>query len=173
MFDRIYAYRKADKQRGVTGETVHLFVFRTTKRRCIIFEAHEFSTCPLMVVKFFDKAHKLSDKRFSLLNGSNEAGSIIRTALEIMLELYKSNPFLSFAFMGAPDEDGDLRETRRFRIYREMLKRLFSDLDFQHIQQKEKSLYVLLNRNYCGTQPERQNDIFSTLANHYPEAKPE
>ena len=169
MFDKFFSFRLADKKSNAAGFTVHLFVFRTPRKRAIIFEAHLHERCPLAVVKFYDKAHRLSDNPFSLMSGSHEAAPTIRTAVEIMLYLVRENPLLSFAFIGAADPDGDTKETRRFRIYRGMLYRLFSEQYFQHLQMPGNSLYILLNRVYIDTNPGGQEVIFATLQDIYPE----
>ncbi len=172
MFDKFFPFRLADKKSNPAGFTVHLFVFRTPKKRTILFEAHLHECCPLAVVKFYDKAHRLSDNPFSLVSGSHEAAPTIRTAVEIMLHLLRENPLLSFAFMGAADPEGDTKETRRFRIYRGMLYRLFSEQYFQHLQMPRNSLYIMLNRAYLDLSPDGQEVIFTTLQDTYPEVKP-
>jgi len=168
MFDTVYPFRKTNKESGEMGSTIHRFVFRTPKRRCIIFEGHFFEAEQLAVVKFYDKAHSLSANRFSLMNHSHEAAQIIRTAVEIVLRLYADNPFLSFAFMGASDTSSNF-ETRRFRIYRAMLYRLFTEQAFQHLQNPQNSLYIMLNRVYCESNKDAQANIFKILASIYPE----
>lgn len=171
MFDKVYPFRIVNHQRGEAGTTTHLFVFRTPKGRDIIFEAHLHDACPLAVVKFYDKAHRLSKHRFSLMNGSHEAATSIRTAIEIMLHLYHKNPYLSFAFMGAPDLKGNKIETRRFRIYRDLLVRLFSEQEFLHLMDPNRSLYVMSNRAFCESKAGNQEIIFQTLTSTYPEMK--
>lgn len=171
MFDKVYPFRKVNDQRGEVGTTTHLFVFTTPKGRDIIFEAHVHDSCPLAVVKFYDKAHRLSKNRFNLMNGSHEAATSIRTAIEIMLHLYETNPYLSFAFMGAADLETSNVETRRFRIYRDVLVRLFSEQEFQHVMNPRKSLYIMCNRAYCESKEDGQATLFQTLSSTYPEMK--
>jgi hypothetical protein len=172
MFDTSYPYSLKGKQRSKAGElgaVVHLFAFRTPQKRCIIVEIHLFDAQPIAIVKFFDKAHRLSPKRFSLLSSTNEAAPIIRTAVNVMLSFYKDDPYISFAFMGAPDANGNIQKSKRFRVYAGMMKRLFSDLEFRHLQREDRSLYILLNRNYCDNKSDASKDIFDLLSMAYPD----
>ena len=86
-----------------------------------------------------------------------------------MLDFIIQNPYISFAFAGAPDRDGNMNNNKRFRVYRGVMQRLISDLDFEHLQRPDRSLYILLNRNYCYQQPEAAGAIFDVLKNAYPE----
>lgn len=184
MFDTLYNYLPKGNRKGELGKTVHLFAFRTPRKRQIIVEIHEHDSQPIAIVKFFDKAHRLSEKRFSLMNkrfklnedekielekDAREAAPIIRTAIQIMLDFYKRNPFLSFAFMGAPDEDGNADNNKRFRVYSGVMKRLFSDVEFEHLQRQDRSSYILLNRSYCYKQPHAAGEIFKLLETAYPD----
>lgn len=169
MFDTSYDYLLKGKRKGELDKTVHLFTFRTTRNRQIIVEMHEHAAHPVVIVKFFDKAHRLSLNRFSLMSSSSEAPRIIRTAIQVMLDFHQQNPFLSFAFMGAPDANGNLDNNKRFRVYKGVMQRLFSDLEFEHLQNPKRSLYILLNRNYCYRQPEAPGEIFKLLKTAYPD----
>lgn len=169
MFDSFYPYLLKSKRKGEHDETVHLFSFTTKKQRQIIVEMYEHSVHPVAIIKFFDKAHRLSKKRFSLMSSSEEAPKIIRTAIQVMVDFYKLNPYLTFAFAGAPDVDGNLNNNKRFRVYKGVMNRLFSDLEFEHLQMQERSLYILLNRNYCHEKPEVATEIFNLIATCYPD----
>ncbi len=70
--------------------------------------------------------------------------------------------------MGASDTSSNF-ETRRFRIYRAMLYRLFTEQAFQHLQNPQNSLYIMLNRVYCESNKDAQANIFKILASIYPE----
>jgi hypothetical protein len=172
MFERKYSYSLRTKKKEQVGELtriVHLFRFTTSSNRKIITEAHLFDEHPLVVIKFFDKNHRLSSNRFSLMSSSNEASAIIRTVIEIMLDFHRKNPYISFAFMGAPDSDGNLNNNKRFRIYKGIMSRLFSNVSFEHLQLEVKSLYILLNRDYCNNKQECSQGIFDLLAMSYPD----
>ncbi len=100
MFDKFFPFRLADKKSSSAGFKVHLFVFRTPKKRTIIFEAQLHERCPLAVIKFYDKAHRLSDNPFSLMNGSHEAAPTIRTAVEIYAALIAGKSAAIFRVYG-------------------------------------------------------------------------
>lgn len=169
MFETFYPYIPKGKREGELNKTIHLFSFKTPRNRQINVEIHEHLVHPIAIIKFYDKAHRLSPRRFSIMSKSGEAPQIIRTAIQIMLDFIKKNPYLSFAFAGAPDDDGNLIDNKRFRVYKGVMKRLFSDLEFEHLQNRDRSLYILLNRHYCQGNSEAAREIFKMLETAYPE----
>jgi len=179
MFDHAYSYKFVGKEKGEDGSYVaHLFRFKTRQNRTIIFRAEVFDNPhPIVVVKFFDKAHRLSEKRFSLLTNTGGFGSIVATCINIMFkDLVGSNPYLSFAFMGAPKPkelaQKRLHNTQRFRLYALLMKRKFTPLHYQHAIMETYSCYLILNRDYCEDKPAAVEEMLEALKKTYPnEAK--
>lgn len=81
---------------------VHLYRFDVTKRQIIMVEVHQFVKHPICVIKFYDRDDRNSENRFTKLTNKGNFKPIFRTCINIMLELRTQNPFLSFAFIGAP-----------------------------------------------------------------------
>ena len=108
MFDKCFEFQYKTNKIERIGESdvkVHLLTFRTSKNRVIIVNVHEHQEHSLYVLKFFDKNHRLSDNKFSLLTADGEAPAIINTNIAILQYFYKQNPYASFAFMGAPTQE--------------------------------------------------------------------
>lgn len=65
-----------------------------------------------------------------------------------MLYFYRKNPFATFAFMGANSIfELNRKNTRRFKIYRQIMENLFSVITFNHLIYEDESAYVLLNKD--------------------------
>lgn len=179
MFDYVYSYNFAGKEKGEDGSYVaHLFRFKTRQNRTIIFRAEVFDDPhPIVVVKFFDKAHRLSEKRYSLLTNTGGFGSIVWTCINIMFkDLVDGNPYRSFAFIGAPKpkevEQKKMANTHRFRLYANLMKRKFTPLRYQHTIMETCSCYLILNRDYCEDKPAAMAEMLEALKKTYPnEAK--
>ena len=98
-------------------------------------------------LKFFDKANKLSDNKFSLRTSTFEPRTIFYTLFNIMLDVLKKDPKASFFFIGANDEkDEPGVATRRFRVYVRFVLSTIGDEVFKHYRVNDLSLYILLNR---------------------------
>jgi hypothetical protein len=119
---------------------------------------HEHKEQSLYVLKFFDKNHRLSDNKYSLMTADGEASAIINTNIAILQYFYKQNPYASFAFMGAPTapeiaENTKLNRhsaynTKRFRLYRRIMSLFFNPARFLHVQNKQCSAYLIANRDF-------------------------
>ena len=145
---------------GESDVKVHLLTFRTSKNRTIIVRVHEHKEHSLHVLKFFDKNHRFSNNKYSLLNSDGEASAIINTNIAILLYFYQKNPFASFAFMGAPTQEEAEKnsqtkkhfahDTKRFRLYRRIMSLFFNPVRFAHIQNPLCSAYLIANRDYLN-----------------------
>ena len=96
----------------------HLYNFRASKRRYIaVVEEYEFQ---VFIVKFFPVSHKLSDKKYNVIFNDYDAPRVIRTCINIMLDMLAEKPLASFGFIGANtiingESEGETN-TQRFRI---------------------------------------------------------
>lgn len=181
MFDKVNPLRKTSiRTEPGPAIRVHSFSSRPRKGRTVIYEAHELSDAPAFAVKFFDKRHRQSPNRFNLLLKYDEktpfvvadAPSIIRTGIQVMLNLLAKNPYLSFGFMGAALPGEDQANTKRFRIYQQIMYRHFSNNDFEHLMKAEKSLYLLINRDYA-TDSQKMADVLAAFKKSFPDDFPD
>ena len=128
-------------------------------------ENHDYD---IYIVKFYQKNHRHSDNRYSLVNskhflkGHKSSGAqnfltILNTILYIILEIYKNNKKASFGFMCAPtplelnpeksdkiiNADSTVANTKRFNIYSIYVKRYFDPKTFEHVEIESSSCYLL------------------------------
>ena len=105
-------------------------------------------------LKFYWKGVEKSKNRYSLLTDDYEPRRIIRSCIEIMLEYYRKNPFISFGFVAAPDLEKDLvgksfdqkNGSRRFRFYQRMMITLFGPETFLQVSDTTHTIYLMVNR---------------------------
>lgn len=99
-------------------------------------------------LKFYDKAHRHSDNKFSLLTNTFEPRTIFYTLYHIMLDVLQRDPSASFFFIGAADEYDEIgTATRRYRIYRRFTSSIVGENLFEHFRVNDTSLYILVNKN--------------------------
>jgi hypothetical protein len=110
-------------------------------------------------VKFHLKADKNSKYKYNRLTGLNEARAVINTCIAIMLEIYETNHKASFGFIGSHLPNESENETKRFRIYKKIMATYFSYTNFEHIEIKEKSAYVMIRR----TELEKDRDLIQKI----------
>lgn len=112
----------------------------------------------LYAIKFYLKAHQDSKERFNELTRLNEARPVINTCIAILVDIFKSNPKASFAFIGSPSYKEIEREkkkpnckkenrTQRFRIYSTLMYTYFSETYFEHRNSPKYSLYLMRNKS--------------------------
>jgi hypothetical protein len=146
MFDSSFDFKYKNHQEGGPQEpykTVHTYVFHTPQP--YIFRAEEYDY-KLFAVKFYPKSFEDSPKKYSLLTNENQAPPVIRTCINIMLDLFERFPDASFGFIGTNSEDEDKDSTQRFRIYKYLMENFFSPAQFSHYSYPQRSVYLLLNR---------------------------
>lgn len=147
MFDSsfLFTYKNHAKgdPRDVYLKRVHTYVFHTPQP--YIFRAEEYDH-NLFAIKYYPKQYQDSKERFNILTGENKAQPIIRTCLDIMLDLLERYEMASFGFYGATLLGEGSFETKRFRVYQRVIENFFSPLRFSHHQFPELSCYLLLNR---------------------------
>ncbi|UYW01757.1 hypothetical protein K5I29_02205 [Flavobacterium agricola] len=137
------------------------------------------------VVKFYQKRHRLSNKRFNFKNvGITEANifnflKILNTVLSISLELLQEKRDISFGFLGAPTEeeldiklnsnniniDNTVRNTIKYRIYYRYCNRYLNPKDFDYVTIKTTSIILLKNKKYFN-QKLTDQDIVNEIVNN-------
>jgi hypothetical protein len=145
----------------------HTFHFKSRKNHTYLVYIDEFEDYHLCIIKFFLKAHSLSEKKFQLMTKNDEAASLITTCIVIMWEFYKANPYRSFGFIGMNSEGEDANTTKRFRLYAKVMARKFSPKEFKHLIYPKKSAYLMLNIHAAETNPKLLDSIETFFDKYY------
>lgn len=149
MFRNPYAFRYCNKTKTEEGGFVvieHKLTFFCRFNHQYIVNVEEYPH-EVFVVKFHLKSHSDSERRYQLLTEAHDPFRVIGTVLHIMLYFYKKYPYASFGFIGSPLEMEGKTNTKRFRVYRQIMANYFSPVDFQHYLYAAASAYLMLNRH--------------------------
>ena len=149
---------------------IDVYRFKSTKSNLTYFVNVERYDFNMYAVKFFQKNHKLSPKKYQILANTFEPRRVIYTCINIMLSVLEQNPQASFGFIGANGEDEDTTNTKRYRVYNKIVASKISTERFHHIENVEKSAYMLINRNELAKHPdlvERIEDSFIDLYHYF------
>lgn len=150
MFDSGHKYHRI----SITKVSVklflrqHLYNFRDSKRRYIaVVEEYELQ---VFIVKFFPASHKLSDKKYNFIFNDFDAPRVIRTCINIMLNILADKPLASFGFKGANtisngESEGETN-TQRFSIYTKLMLNFFAKTAFSHLEESLISAYLMVNK---------------------------
>jgi hypothetical protein len=152
MFDLFYPHKCVGKQGKSKSEywqelTIYTFNCKLNFQYIVNVEKYD---CNVYIVKFYLKNHRHSKDKYRLLTGNRDAPRIIRTCINIMIDIYKINPYASFGFIGANSLNEAEANSKRFRVYRRAMENLFTPLKFSHHVYIEQSAYIMLNRNNKG-----------------------
>ena len=121
----------------------------------------------MYAVKFYLKNHSHSDKKYQLLTNTFEARTIINTCINIMLSVYEKNDNASFGFIGSNSDGEPVANTKRYRVYSKIIATYFSDKLFMHIENIDKSVYMLINRKQLELNPNLIDDIEESFMQMY------
>jgi len=155
MFDAPYKFHSVNfplKDRGNSSGNVHHYTFNGKKNSCYIVEAEEFD-CNFFILGFYleKDEKKNTNEKFGSKTYLYETSRVLATCLEIMKFLYQKNPESSFGFIGTPsvddEKDLDLANTKRYRVYSQLMANVISPAKFQHYADTERSMYLLINRS--------------------------
>lgn len=122
----------------------------------------------VFAIKFYAARDRNLDTRYNrILKVHNYTGTLrlFLTCASIIPTLLKKHPSFSFAVNGAEsmDMESDKVESRnlnqRFRIYRNVALNLFGRETFEHIEFKEVSSYLLVNRRSCQDILQKSEEI--------------
>lgn len=145
----------------------HIYTFKSRKKQSYIVYVDQYSEIQVCAVKFFLKSHRHSPKKYQLKTGLHEMPGLISTCVNIMLDMYAKNKSLSFGFIGANDENESVENTKRFRLYRAIMIRIFTPAKFKHLAYTEKSAYLMLNRENEQSKPSLQSDVETFFRKYY------
>jgi hypothetical protein len=155
MFDTSYIYHLVD-HKSVPKSGVQeswSYNFATNKRRfLVIVERYDGD---IYVLKYYADCHALSKNKYNLLLKDEQPAPIIRTCVNVMLEIFAFNPRASFGFIGVNSVNKTRKgkivhegkeNTQRFRVYQTLMFNFFGQETFEHSQNEERSAYLLINR---------------------------
>ena len=152
MFDSSYPFKyicnRFDKAKSEddVSKTVHIFAFYGKKGHKYIVEVEQYEY-HLYALKYYLKHHQDSSNKYKLTSRLNEMQPVIRTCLNIMLDLYSKDPLASFGFIGSPSLNETTNHTQRHRIYSRVMENFFSPQSFQHYSDPGKSIYFIVNQH--------------------------
>jgi len=175
MFDTAYTFHLIDhKKVSVDGPHVCTwkYNFRSHRRRYIV-EVEKYRG-PVYVIKYYANCHAASLNKYNLLLNDEKPAPIIRTCIEIMLNLYHTDPMASFGFVGSHSinkmHNGQFVEeekgnTQRFRIYQTLMFNFFGTSTFEHTRSVKHSAYLLINRPHYPIEEFKKaaEGMFATL----------
>lgn len=187
MFNNKLDYHASGKTKNF-DVSVDLYTFKCMFNQQYIVEV-EHHRNNIFVIKYFQKNHKDSKMRYSLMNGETlwkkpenamNFFAILNTVTQIMLDIYFDIKNASYAFMGAPtkfeisyknksniNEDGTIAKTKRYNIYSLYVKRYFSPTLFEHIEIETSSCYLLRNIDNKKITKEKVESFFSNYISDY------
>lgn len=90
--------------------------------------------------------------------------------MSIMGEILKINPYASFGFIGSNCDGESVENTKRYRFYSRIVATKIDNLRFLHIENVEKSAYLLVNRRELDRTPDLMDKIeeeFSDLYDYF------
>lgn len=153
MLERFYQAKYITKVDNGVDPVTDLWHFRSERTGRLYHVLVEHHPRGVLSVKFYARQHKGNPKRYALMTGDGEPMSIILTVIHVMLWYARRLPDSSFVFTGAPSDGESERNTKRFRVYRMVMERIFGGGTFVHFIEEEHSVYMLIRR----TQTELMN----------------
>lgn len=160
-----FVHRHYDCSNGINY--IDVYRFKSTKSNLTYFinvERYEYN---MYVVKFYQKNHKLSSKKYQILSNTFEPRRMIYTCMNVMLSVLEDNPHASFGFIGANSEGEDTANTKRYRVYNKVVASKISSEQFKHIENVEKSAYMLINREELAKHPDLVERIEESFVDLY------
>jgi hypothetical protein len=152
MFENGYAYRLVDNKANPDPH-VHrrwVYTFRSDRRlyMCLV----ELYNENIYVIKYHATQHKSSPNKYRIILNDEKPTRIMRTCINIMLDIYRSVPDASFGFIASHslDKKGveeEVRNNQRFRIYQQLMINTMDPEVFIHRRNKKYSAYLLINKN--------------------------
>lgn len=181
MITPCYKHQNKGSKIDINGTSIEIYSFKSKIiNQQYIVEVLNFEH-EILVLQFYLKTHRNSDKRFSLLiplkkgkqNNNKHVFILLNTLVNIAKELINKKPNASLGFMGAPklieqdinynkeniNPDNTIKNTSRHRVYSLYVKRYFSPELFTHIEYENSSCYLLKN-NRNTLLDEKTSDLY-------------
>lgn len=149
MFDSFYPYKLSHHRYAGPDdgwEELFLYAFKAADNQRYLIELERYSH-EVYGIKFYPKAWTNSPHRYSRLTGNGLPQPIIRTCLQVMVDRLELRPNASFAFISEAIQGESKRNTKRHRVYQQVMENFFPGSRFYHVSYEAQSAYLLFNRN--------------------------
>ena len=160
MFDSPFPYSKFNHQKKKLGdlsyiEHVYRFKGNKEKRYLVFAEQYDYS---VYAIKFCTHERKNYTDRFNVLSKYHECNRLLTTVGFIMKDIALNNPYASFIFIGSALPNEQESNTKRFRLYTNIVEQLISPILFEQRKSISKSACLMLNRDNPETDLLRKVD---------------
>lgn len=164
MFNEYYpfVFRGIHKEKKQLVKNIYRYRFKA-KNETYIVNVEEYDNS-IFIIKFYPKKHRLSENKYSLRTNKYLASRIFATCLKIGKDIQKNNDLASFGFIGANDLGEGKDNTKRYRVYKKIVKEFFSSENYYHVRSDENSLYLILNKQNKNID---KNKIINTIAENF------
>lgn len=160
-----FVHRSRNSGQGILY--VDIYRFKSTKSKLTYLVRVERYEHNMYAVKFYQKNHRLSPKKYQILSHTFEARRIIYTCMNVMFSIFRENPRASFGFIGANCENESEANTKRYRVYNKIVATQISEEKFKHVENINKSAYMLINREELKEYPNLVEIIEKTFQELY------
>lgn len=142
-----YSFKLVNRNKFTSGNKLNDYIYTFTSKHGYKYYANciEYNV-GVYAVKFYLKIHKKQPDKYSKTINKGNVMPVLKTVVGIMLDILRRDELASFAFIGMPRKDENLKLTTRYCVYREFCKRYFNPNSFDHFYDEEKSFYTLLNK---------------------------
>lgn len=146
MLERYYAAKYITKVDNGIDPVTDLWHFRSQKTGRLYYILVEHHPRGVLSVKFYARQHKGNPQRYALMTGDREPLTVINTVVHVMLGYAMRMQHSSFVFTGAAQPGETESNTKRFRVYRNIMERMFGSDNFVHFASEQYSVYMLIRR---------------------------
>lgn len=181
MTPYVLKHIQIDRKRDISNgdpEFTHIYSFfaESKKYKChfkYIVRAEKYDDC--FAIKYYCSRCKHSEYKYSrVLNlfSAMETKRIMETSASVIPDILKRYPNSSFAFNGSRTFDHsdyieEPQNTQRYRIYKELVRRLFGEEIFYIEHNINSSSCIFVNRKANQDVNEAQNRIFHMFSEIY------
>lgn len=165
MFNTVLPYRLVQRNRNHTAgresrlfaDIYKFFMHTPSSRRKYLVEVHAYAD-HLYTVDFYAKVNDVN--RYRLRTNQHAAGKLGGTVLAIMAEILRQDPQTCFGFIAAAmlNEYSD-ENTKRFRMYRQMLEQKVNPQRYKVITIPEQSRIFVMPMHKAQNPLVRQDII--------------
>ena len=131
---------------------IYTFFSSKTKLKYVI--RAEYHSEDVFVVKFYCKAHRKSNHKYSKITNRGDVLNILVTNAKVIPDLLKKYPEASFGFTGSRSIDfrsntiEGYQKNQRYRVYCNIVQTLIGSVTFTHFAYENISGYMLINNKH-------------------------
>lgn len=106
----------------------------------------------LCAIKFYPKCLRKSYFKYNKIINKGDVINVLMSVASVIPQLLEENKYFSFGFVGSRSVNTTNNyvehfiANKRYRIYSELIKQVIGDRTFVHIEYKQISGYLLLNK---------------------------